>query len=395
MAAVSPPSARALANTKSLVVCAIACAIAVPASISLGAGALFVMPLLWIGQLALGFTAFAIGRRGAKAAEALGLPVELAETRPLWNWSAYGLIVALLGIVGAVIVGVLGVLVIGALGAMGGAWGRPLRIAGEDARASLELGDGAGTRWAAGARPELAGLDADTRAALGRMWLHDAMKEHGSVPAFAQLTWDLAALGAPASLLERAQSSALQEIEHARRCFAAAEAYLGASVSVGPIAAASAGLHRRGGLLRCATRVALETLEDGCLIEGVNADFAARAHARATDPTMRALTACIAAEEREHAELAWDILRFCVALDPAVAAAVRRRLTRLPDHILIPYDVATAATIARADATALCEHGRVPFSEWPEIYARARAQTIERAHAVLAGVEPAAPPRAA
>ncbi|HET6582543.1 MAG TPA: hypothetical protein VFG69_03830, partial [Nannocystaceae bacterium] len=106
--------------------------------------------------------------------------------------------------------------------------------------------------------------------------------------------------------------------------------------------------------------------------------------ALATDDAMRSLTECIAREEREHAELAWDILRWCVALDPAVAAAVRRRLARLPAHIVVPYTVATAELIGRADAHALAAHGRVPFSEWAEIHARRRAATVQRAEALLA-----------
>jgi hypothetical protein len=371
---------RVAEEVRRLALLAIGSAVLVPVMVVSAPGGFKALAVLaWLGQIALGFTASSIGRRAANDLDALNLPVELDEQWPLRTWSAVALVVGLLGIVGAALGLVLMMLVGSALGAMGGAWGRPLRIVGEQARAEL----GAGTRWAEGPRPRVDDLDDTTRTALGRMWLHDAIKEHGSVPAFAQLSWELAALGAPPSLLARCQTSALQEIDHAQRCFAAVETYLDAPVRVGPIDAATSGLSRRGNALRCAKKVALETLEDGCLIEDLNADFAERAHALATDPAMSSLTAIIAREEREHAALAWDILAFCIAFDPRVADAVRRRLERLPTSIVIPYDHATAKLVARADDASLAAHGRVPFSEWSALYQQRRAATIERARALL------------
>jgi hypothetical protein len=379
---------RVAEEVRRLALFAIGSALLVPVMVVSAPGGFKALALLaWLGQIVLGFTAFSVGRGAANDADALNLPVQLAEQAPLRNWSAIALIVGLLGVVGAVLGLALIMLVGSALGAMGGAWGRPLRIGGEQARAEL----GAGTRWAKGPRPRVDDLDDTTRTALGRMWLHDAIKEHGSVPAFAQLSWELAALGAPPSLLARCQTSALQEIDHAQRCFAAVETYFDAPVRVGPIDAATSGLSRRGNTLRCAKKVALETLEDGCLVEDLNADFAERAHVLAIDPAMSSLTAIIAREEREHAALAWDILRFCVALDPRVANAVRRRLDRLPKHIVIPYDIATAEIIGRADANALSAHGRVPFSEWTALFEHRRTATIARARELLAGSEDSAP----
>lgn len=343
----------------------------------------------WLLQIVFGLQARSIASHELRRIESLGLPVPLAEAEPLRKWSKVGVGVALFGIAGAVVL-LLGFLwlLVGLASALGGAWGRPLRVGGEQVRAKL----GSGTRWADGPRPQVDGLDAVTRGALGRMWLHDAIKEHGSVPAFAQLSWELAALGAPASLLARCQTSALQEISHAQRCFAAVEAYLDTSVHVDAIAAATGGFGRRAGTLRCAKRVALETLEDGCLIEDLNADFAERAHVLAVDPAISSLTATIAREEREHAELAWDILAFCIALHPEVARAVRARLARLPTRIAIPYDTATATIVTQADPTALAAHGRVPFAEWLPLFEHRRAATILRAEALLDTL--AAPSRA-
>jgi hypothetical protein len=98
----------------------------------------------------------------------------------------------------------------------GGAWGRPLRVRGRILHPKLREG----SDWTRGAHPDAAGLDEATRAALEALWLHDAQKEHASVPAFARISWLLAAVGAPAELIEGAHRTALEEIDHARRCFA-------------------------------------------------------------------------------------------------------------------------------------------------------------------------------
>jgi hypothetical protein len=377
---------KALRRTKTLTGIAIGAAIAMPCAFAAfdSLVAWLSLPVLAVVQITFGIIACVVGRRAARRAEQLGIGAPLAEVKQLHDWSGVALVVAVLGIVGLVLVFLFSLLLLA--GAMGGAWGRPLRIDGKNVGAAL----GNGSRWARGPRPDIGALDPTTREALGRMWLHDAIKEHGSVPAFAQVTWDLAALGAPAELLERAQTSARQEIEHARLCFAVSETYLGKTIGIGPIAQATGGNRRRAGVIRCAQRLALETLEDGCLIEDLNADFAARAHALATDPAMRSLTDIIAREEREHADLAWDILRFCVELHPDVATAVRRRLAKLPDHILVPYDLESAAIIARADEAGLGAHGRVPFGEWTSIYLARREATIRRAHALLDELGPVA-----
>lgn len=110
----------------------------------------------------------------------------------------------------------------------GGAWGRPLRVRGRQLHPELR----GGTDWTLGARPDPAGLDPATRRALEALWLHDAQKEHASVPAFSRISWILAALGAPAELLEGAHRAALEEIDHTRRCFALAAGYAGRSHSV-------------------------------------------------------------------------------------------------------------------------------------------------------------------
>jgi CRP-like cAMP-binding protein len=114
-----------------------------------------------------------------------------------------------------------------------GAWGRPLRVRGKVVHPRIR----AGSEWAVGETPDVTVLDAHTRKTLAAWWLRDAQKEHASVPAFARLAWQLTALGAPADLLERAYVAGLQEIDHARRCFALVSAYRGSPCGVMPIQA--------------------------------------------------------------------------------------------------------------------------------------------------------------
>lgn len=79
-------------------------------------------------------------------------------------------------------------------------------------------------------------LARDQRDALAKLWLISARMEHASVAAFSQLSLHLAALGAPSELVERIHVAALDEIRHARRCYAIASAFAGKALTAGPIA---------------------------------------------------------------------------------------------------------------------------------------------------------------
>ncbi len=357
--------------------------LSVGVAIGLEAGEPLIVTLLaWISQVVTGFTGWMRARAALRRIDQLQLPVEMVVQLQLRRWRVISLIGAILGLIGGLVVVALGVLLAMALsGSVAGAWGRPLRFGGKEKGATL--GD-FGYDWAEGPRPGVEDLDAPTREALGRMWLHDAKKEHGSVPAFAQVTWQLAMLGAPAGLLERCHHAALQEIEHTRRCFALSGTYLGRSIGVGPIEGLPARLPYVGNRTKVAITVALESLEDGCLIEDLNADFAERAAVLAVDPAAKALATTIAREEREHAELAWDILRWCVELDAKVRTAVAARVQQLPHKVLVPYSIETMECIRRADGDALTRHARVPLEEWARIHHERREATVARVEAMLA-----------
>jgi hypothetical protein len=184
----------------------------------------------------------------------------------------------------------------------GGAWGRPLRVRGRQLHPELRLG----SDWTQGDRPDPRGLDEPTRAALEALWLHDAQKEHASVPAFARLSWLLAAVGAPAELLEWSHRAAMEEIAHTRLCFALAAGYGRRSFTVEPMPdLLLGGLDLKGRPLEV---MAIESVTDGCQLEDFNADVAAACAAVCEEPVTRRVLEQIAREERSHAEFSWAMV---------------------------------------------------------------------------------------
>lgn len=180
--------------------------------------------------------------------------------------------------------------------------GRPLRTAdGIVLPPALALGPCA-------SRP--ARLDRATRAAVAGAWLESARAECGSIPAFLALARDLAAVGAPASLVERALSAAGDEVRHAARCSEIASSLAGWRVQPALLRPPSArDVDRRAALVR----MALEAWHDGCLGEGAAAARARRSRAGASDAAVQAALGEIAGDEARHAELAWRVLAFCLA----------------------------------------------------------------------------------
>ncbi len=196
--------------------------------------------------------------------------------------------------------------------------GRAARVDGEVVVAEVAAGQG----WRAeAAAPDVAALAPAVRARLAAAWAVTAQMEHASIASFSNLSLWLLALGAPVELIAATHRAALDEVEHARVAFALASAYGGAPVAPAPFPAA-ARLSAAGGL----EALAVETLRDGCIGETVAAVEAGVAAGRAADPAVAAALARIAEDETRHAELAWQIVAWCVRAEPAVAAAVRGAL---------------------------------------------------------------------
>jgi hypothetical protein len=264
----------------------------------------------------------------------------------------------------------------------GGAWGRPLRLRGRVLHAELCIG----SDWTRGAIPSTAALDEPTRRALEALWLHDAQKEHASVPAFSRLSWLLSAVGAPAELLHDVHGAALEEIEHTRRCFALAAGYGGRAhaIEAMPDLLIGGALDLAGEPL---SAIAVESLKDGCLLEDFNADVAGACEAACIEPVTRDVLGRIAREERSHAELSWRILAFCLERG---GARVQRQVARAVDELAAvarptAVSAAKAALMAAADTAALRRHGRLTDAEWLALWTPRVDATAARARALLNG----------
>ena len=283
-----------------------------------------------------------------------------------------GILVSLAALVGWV----LGSLVMGLGGA---AWGRPLRVRGRQIHARIAPGDA----WAAGQRPSAVGLDPATAQALEALWLHDAQKEHASVPAFARVTWLLIAAGAPGDLLAWSQRACGEEIAHARLCFALAAGYGVRPHTALPMPELLG--CAMDGVRSAARALAVESVRDGCLLEDYNADVAAACVRVCEEPSPRAVLEQIAREERSHAAFSWAVLRWCLATHRAeVLAAVHQATDELARSIRpTAVNDAIAPLVAAADQEVLRRHGRIPDALWAELWERRLMITRERLERLL------------
>src|SRR5262249_51445943 len=152
------------------------------------------------------------------------------------------------------------------------------------------------------------GIDETLRAALAEGWTRDALLEHASVAAFARFSLELLAVGAPADLVEDAHRAALDEVAHARACFAVAAAYGGVATEPASFPF--------GGCVEVASSLAeivARTVVEGCIGETLAAIQAAEQLARAADPAVREVLTAIANDEARHAELAWRTVAWALA----------------------------------------------------------------------------------
>lgn len=249
--------------------------------------------------------------------------------------------------------------------------GRLLRLRG---RAHLpELAEGNG--WSDGTTPRTDRLSDDERRVLAAAWLTSARMEHASIAAFAQLGLHLAALGASSDLVERTHLAALDELRHARRCYALASAYAGTTWTAGSITALGHGDQTPVDF----TRLAVGSLVDGCLAEGVAADVARSGSRTATDSVIQQTLAMIGDDEARHAELAWSVLTWALeAGGEPVQSAVALRVAKLHEEL-----APRAPDFAGLDVTRLLEHGLSDQGSLAAIAIRRIAAVRARAQGLL------------
>lgn len=163
--------------------------------------------------------------------------------------------------------------------------------------------------------PELQPVPDELRPRLAASWLHAAQMEHASIASFGQFALQLLALGAPADLVERAHVAALDEIEHARICFALASAYGSERYGPGALDAVTGGCSSDLQTVVCAN------VEEGCVGETLAALEAQGAARLATDPEVQAALEAIAFDEEQHAQLGWSMWGWALAVAPELRGA--------------------------------------------------------------------------
>jgi len=174
-----------------------------------------------------------------------------------------------------------------------------LRVTPEGAFEEVAIGKPIEDSSCVGRRPD--GLcAAETRGApeASGAWLaHTAHLEAAAVLAFSLLQADLAALGAPAELLQRVRRAAQEELVHAE--------LVGRLARARGAEPAAVIVHGRGP--RSALEIALENAVEGCVRECWGALCAHHQAQAATSPDVRAVWRDIASDETEHAQLSRDV----------------------------------------------------------------------------------------
>lgn len=147
-----------------------------------------------------------------------------------------------------------------------------------------------------------------------------AAEEYASVPAFLQLARELQLNGAPVSLVKRALLAATDELRHTALCARAIEHLTGEVPQLHvPMAETRAPWSGKAGI----ERLALESWLDGCLGEGLAAAKASENCRKERDPLLGEIYTQIARDEHRHADLGWDVVRFCLQRESSVRALLR------------------------------------------------------------------------
>jgi hypothetical protein len=253
-----------------------------------------------------------------------------------------------------------------------GPGGRPYLV---DERARVSAPErGAGTKgWSRGQGAALDGLTREERTALAEAWTADALLEHASVASFSRASLALLAAGAPAFLIELTHEAALDEVRHARLCFALAAAYAGEDVSPGPFP-----LGRDVRVAATLAEIAASTAREGCIGETIAAAVASEQLARATDPAVRAALEQIAADEARHAELGWRTVAWAVC---AGGEEVRRAVEQVFGEALAAAPRVQSGGIV--GSAAMEAHGRLDAAATAKVAAMAMAEIVAPCAAAL------------
>jgi hypothetical protein len=209
-------------------------------------------------------------------------------------------------------------------------------------------------------------LTVGERQELAAVWAADALLEHASIASFARFSLELLAVGAPASLVEAAQRAALDEIEHARSCFALASRFEARPLGPGPLA--MRGLE----LERSLAELAVAVFHEGCVGETLAAALAREQLAVAVDEQCRTTLTSIARDEAEHSLLAWRFLRYAVDRGGSqILESLREALSRTPRSLAVRKSSASAETLNHYGRLTPAQESEVVEETWRELIAPA------------------------
>jgi hypothetical protein len=165
--------------------------------------------------------------------------------------------------------------------------------------------------WGTGELEATMPVGEDARRALAAAWLEDGLQEHASIAAFARFTLMALSVGARPEHVAGAQRASLDEVAHARACFALARRYGGEDVGPGEVS-----LDGALGPLSLA-ELAVLTVHEGCVGETLGVQIAAEQLRGATDPLVCRTLRKIVRDEMRHAELAWSFVRWALEVGDA------------------------------------------------------------------------------
>ncbi len=135
---------------------------------------------------------------------------------------------------------------------------------------------------------------------VARSWVEAAQGEHASIASFARFVLQLLGLGAPPELLKAAIQAMADEVEHARDSFSVASSIVGSPVGPGELDIS--GLVDEPGDPR---KILRDAIIEGCIAETMSAHEAKIAQDLSNEVQIKAILSRIAAEESNHADLAW------------------------------------------------------------------------------------------
>jgi hypothetical protein len=211
-------------------------------------------------------------------------------------------------------------------------------------------------------------------------WRRNGLTEHASVAAFAHLSAELLALGAPPELLEDAHADALDELRHTRLCFSLARELDGRAEGPAAFPLARAIPRQRGTRGTALAALAVSSLIDGALNEGVSARVVAELakDSAVGSESARRVLATIARDEARHAAHAWRVAAWCLAAGgPVVAAALAGAMSGLGPEL--------GASLSPEAADGRLERFGIPGrAREQRAYTEVRARVLARAERLLA-----------